>query len=114
MNTASTQGEFLRRRRYAPAFKTKILAACLQSDASIAQVALQHGLSTNLLQTWIHKAMRHSQLPAVPDLVPFSVPSVAVGSRVISQLFSKYLQPLVLPSLHRRDLLDWQPCRPLD
>ncbi|MCE0734099.1 hypothetical protein LWH48_15130 [Halomonas sp. G15] len=49
-------------------------AACLQGDASIAQVALQHGLNTNLVQTWIRKAKRQSQLPAVPDFVPLPVP----------------------------------------
>ncbi|MCE8042308.1 transposase [Halomonas daqingensis] len=40
-----------------------MVAACLQGDVSIAQVALQHGLNTNLVQTWIRKAKRQSQLP---------------------------------------------------
>ncbi|AMD02721.1 IS66-like element accessory protein TnpA [Halomonas chromatireducens] len=74
MTTPSTQGEIRRRRRYASAFKAKIVAACLQGDASIAQVALQHGLNTNLVQTWIRKAKRQSQLPAVPDFVPPPMP----------------------------------------
>ncbi|MEQ4540400.1 MAG: transposase [Billgrantia sp.] len=73
--TSSTEREIRRRRRYAPEFKAKIVAACLQGNASIAQVALQHGLNTNLVQTWIRKAKRQSQLPAVPDFVPLPVPS---------------------------------------
>lgn len=74
MTSPSTEREIRRRRRYAPSFKAKIVAACLQGDASIAQVALQHGLNTNLVQTWIRKAKRQSQLPAVPDFVPLPVP----------------------------------------
>lgn len=73
MSPPSTEREIRRRRRYAPSFKAKIVAACLQGDASIAQVALQHGLNTNLVQTWIRKAKRQSQLPAVPDFVPLQI-----------------------------------------
>jgi transposase len=40
MTMPSTEREIRRRRRYAPSFKAKIVAACLQGDASIAQVAL--------------------------------------------------------------------------
>lgn len=75
MTSPSTEREI--RRRYAPSFKAKIVAACLQGDASIAQVALQHGLNTNLVQTWIRKAKRQSQLPAVPDFLPLPVPPAA-------------------------------------
>lgn len=77
MTSSSTEREIRRRRRYAPSFKAKIVAACLEGDASIAQVALQHGLNTNLVQTWIRKAKRQSQLPAVPDFVPLPVPPPA-------------------------------------
>ena len=77
MTSPSTEREIRRRRRYAPSFKAKIVATCLQGDASIAQVALQHGLNTNLVQTWIRKAKRQSQLPAVPDFVPLPVPPAA-------------------------------------
>ncbi|QJQ99322.1 transposase [Halomonas sp. PGE1] len=73
----STEREIRRRRRYAPSFKAKIVAACLESDASIAQVMLQHGLNTNLVQTLIRKAKRQCQLPAVPDFVPLPVPPPA-------------------------------------
>ncbi|MCL7942326.1 transposase [Halomonas sp. ATCH28] len=77
MTSPSTEREIRRRRRYAPSFKAKIVAACLQGDASIAQIALQHGLNTNLVQTWIRRAKRQSQLPAVPDFVPLPVPPAA-------------------------------------
>ena len=77
MTPPSTEREIRRRRRYAPSFKAKIVAACLKGDASIAQVALQHGLNTNLVQTWIRKAKRQSQLPVVPDFVSLPVPPAA-------------------------------------
>lgn len=77
MTSQTTEREIRRRRRYATEFKARIVAACLQGDASIAQVALQHGLNTNLVQTWIRKAKRQSQLPAVPDFVPLPVPPAA-------------------------------------
>jgi len=73
MTSPNTEREVRRRRRCAPSFKAKIVAACLQGDASIAQIALQHGLNTNLVQTWIRKAKRQSQLPVVPDFVPLPV-----------------------------------------
>lgn len=76
MTSPSNGREVRRRRRYAPSFKAKIVAACLQGDVSIAQVALQHGLNPNLVQTWIRKAKRQSQLPAVPDFVPLPVSPV--------------------------------------
>ena len=69
MTTPSTEREIRRRRRYAPSFKAKIVAAFLQDDTSIAQVALQHGLNTKLVQTW-----RQNQLPVVPDFVALPVP----------------------------------------
>ncbi|RAH36292.1 MULTISPECIES: IS66-like element accessory protein TnpA [unclassified Halomonas] len=77
MTTSSTDREIRRRRRYTPEFRAKIVTACLQGDSSIAQVALQHGLNTNLVQTWIRKAKRQSQLPAVPDFVPLPAPPAA-------------------------------------
>lgn len=79
MASPSSEREPRRRRRYTPSFKSKIVAACLQGDASIAQVALQHGLNTNLVQTWIRKAKQQSRLPAVPDFVPLPVPPPAAA-----------------------------------
>lgn len=74
MTSPTTEREVRRRRRYTPSFKAKIVAACLQGDTSIAQIALQHGLNTNLVQTWIRKAKRQGQLSTVPDFVPLSAP----------------------------------------
>lgn len=61
------------RDRHAPLFKAKNVA-CLPGNALIVQVSLEFGLNTNLVQTWIRKARRQSQLPAVPDFMPLQVP----------------------------------------
>lgn len=40
------------RRRHGAEFKAKVLAACSQPGASIAAVALAHGLNANLVRKW--------------------------------------------------------------
>ncbi len=41
-----------RRRRYPPEFKAQVLRECEQSGASIAGVAVRHGLNPNLVHKW--------------------------------------------------------------
>jgi transposase len=40
------------RRRHSAAFKAKVLAACTQPGASVASVALAHGINANLVHRW--------------------------------------------------------------
>ncbi len=40
-------------RTYTPQFKAELVAACRQPGASIAAVALQHGMNTNVLHRWL-------------------------------------------------------------
>jgi transposase len=105
MTTPSTEREIRRRRRYAPSFKAKIVSACLKGDASIAQVALQHGLNTNLVQTWIRKAKRQNQLPAVPDFVPLPVPPTA-GDLPAPTITAGEIR-IELPSAHGTITVHW-------
>ena len=42
-----------KRRTYSAEFKQQIVQACKAPDVSIASVALQHGLNTNLVSKWI-------------------------------------------------------------
>lgn len=39
-------------RTYTPQFKADLVAACLQPGASIAALALQHGMNANVLHRW--------------------------------------------------------------
>ena len=41
------------RRSYSPQFKSELLTACKQPGASIAAVALQHGMNANVLHRWL-------------------------------------------------------------
>ncbi len=41
------------RRTYTPQFKTELLTACKQPGASIAALALQHGMNANVLHRWL-------------------------------------------------------------
>ncbi|WP_431113283.1 transposase [Variovorax paradoxus] len=40
------------RRRYVVELKRQVLAACAEPGASVAQVALAHGLDANLVHQW--------------------------------------------------------------
>ena len=40
-------------RTYSSQFKAELVAACLQTGASIAALALQHGMNTNVLHRWL-------------------------------------------------------------
>jgi transposase len=42
----------LSRRRHADDVKQRVLAACAEPGASVAQVALAHGLNANLVHKW--------------------------------------------------------------
>ena len=41
------------RRTHSPEFKAQVLAACRQPGASIAAVALAHGLNSNVVHKWL-------------------------------------------------------------
>lgn len=40
------------RRRHSPELKRRVLEACAQPGASVARVAMEHGLNTNLVHKW--------------------------------------------------------------
>lgn len=41
------------RRKHSPEFKAQVLAACRQPGASIAAIALAHGLNSNVVHKWL-------------------------------------------------------------
>jgi transposase len=47
-----------KRRFYSPELKLQIVEACAQSGASIAGLALQHGINANIVHRWLRE---HSQ-----------------------------------------------------
>jgi transposase len=62
------------RRKYGADLKQQILAECHQPDASVASVALSHGINANVVHKWRRQAS--GVLPALqaPSFVPVSLP----------------------------------------
>lgn len=44
------------RRRYDPASKARLVAACLEPGVSISGLALAHGVNANVLRKWVKDA----------------------------------------------------------
>jgi transposase-like protein len=62
-----------RQRRYHPAeFKAQLITLCQQPGASVAGVALAHGVNANLLRRWIRQ-QAGSMLRSAPPLVPIEL-----------------------------------------
>jgi transposase len=63
------------KRRYTEEFKAKVLSECNAPGASIAQVALRHGMNANVVHNWraVHRrkttAERSSALRLIPVVV---------------------------------------------
>lgn len=56
------------RRRYGAQFKAKVLAQCDEPGASVAQVAMSHGINDNVVHRWRQLARRQEVAPrTVPD-----------------------------------------------
>lgn len=45
------------RRRYDPASKDRLVAACLEPGVSVSRLALEHGVNANLLRKWNMRAL---------------------------------------------------------
>lgn len=68
----------LPRRRHSAELKSKVLAACSEPGASIAAVALSHGLNANLVRKWlVGRGLKRMGLPA-PVAVAVKASSAAV------------------------------------
>lgn len=52
------------RRRFDPASKDRLIAACLEPGASVSKLALEHGVNANLVWKWIRK---HTRAPPFPS-----------------------------------------------
>jgi transposase-like protein len=77
------------RRTHSPEFKARVLAACRQPGASIAAVALAHGINANVVHKWLAgiglkraglhlpAAVRSTPSPATPmQFVPVGLVSL--------------------------------------
>ena len=65
------------RRRYGAELKQQILAECAEPGASVASIALSHGINANVVHKWRREA--DGALPALqaPAFVPVPLPPAA-------------------------------------
>jgi transposase len=67
------------RRRYEPASKDRLVAACLEPGVSVSRLALDHGVNANLLRKWIKKrtAPRSLAPSSAPAFIPVQLDGTA-------------------------------------
>jgi transposase len=61
------------RRRHDERLKRQVIAECAEPGASVAKVAMTHGLNANLVHKW--RRLAHSAAAPVPAFVPVVVPA---------------------------------------
>jgi len=66
-----------KRRRYGPELKAQILAECEQPGASVAKVAMAHGINANIVHGWRKLAREATAEPVVQQFMPVAVAPVA-------------------------------------
>jgi transposase len=85
MNTPSRARKPATRRRHGPALKRKLVEMTQHPGASVAAIALEHGINANLLFKWrresgVYSARAHGNMPV---LLPVSLQgAVAPASRL--------------------------------
>ena len=66
------------RRRYGAQFKAMVLAQCAEPGASVAQVAMSHGINDNVVHRWRQLAREgHATAPSTSEFIalPLAVPT---------------------------------------
>lgn len=80
------------RRQHGAELKTKVLAACNEPGASIAAVALSHGLNANLVRKWlVGRGLKRAGIPApvavktssAANMAPAAPPLLAADARFL-------------------------------
>ena len=61
----------MQRRSYSTAFKAQIVQECSQPGASVASVALSHGINSNVVHKWLRTA--RSQVETLPAFIPLAL-----------------------------------------
>ena len=77
-----TSGKVKTRRRYDAQFKARILAECVAPGASVAKVAMSHGINDNVVHRWRQLAREAGEVAApvasvATTFVPVTLPAPA-------------------------------------
>ncbi|MDP9975224.1 transposase [Variovorax paradoxus] len=75
-------GQEVRRRRYSEELKQQVLSECERPNASVAKVAMAHGINANVVHSWRKKVRESLETPDAialqePTFVPMMLPPVA-------------------------------------
>ena len=62
------------RRRHSTELRAQVLAECAQPGASIAQVAMSHGINANVVHKWRRLSGAQAQVAPMPAFVPIALP----------------------------------------
>jgi transposase len=62
-----------KRRFYSPELKLQVVSACAQPGASIAGVALQHGINANIVHRWLREHSQGTLINRPPTFVPITL-----------------------------------------
>ena len=71
-----------RRRFYNPEIKLQVVGACSQPGASIAGVALQHGINANIVHRWLREHSQGTLVNRPPTFVPVTLDSATEPATV--------------------------------
>ena len=83
-----------RRRFYSPEFKTQVMQECRQSGASVAGVALSHGINANIVHRWLRESTSSALVPQSQAFVPVILDEPATGS-------APHAEPDIRVEVHR-------------
>jgi transposase len=88
------------RRRHSAEFKREVVEKTLQPNASVAAIALEHRLNTNLLFKWRrdHLRQRARLAPVPPTMLPVMVETSAVGADTSRQRVTASVIEIELPA----------------
>lgn len=81
MDTMTTDKKRIRR-NHSPALKAQVLAECEAPGASVAKVAMAHGINANIVHGWRKVARERAVRPAVATaFVPLAIESAPQPER---------------------------------
>ncbi len=89
------EGRVASRRRHSAHLRAMVLAQCAAPGASVAKVAMSHGLNANLVHGWRKQAREHDVAVFVPAACPAAVPARPAAG--MSQFMPVSLTPSVSP-----------------
>ena len=85
----------VRRRRYSAELKARVVAECEAPGASVAKVAMSHGINANIVHRWRMrrralgaplKTPTIAMVPAPPSFMPITLPATPTAAAVMADI----------------------------